>query len=460
MKGKQRHPTTALVSSGLIITLALLPLYLGQLEQFRKYIGGGARLIGLFVAVMAFLAGAWSILSHPGRLKAVGAADEPAATETWLKTVDLVWKFAAAIAVIVITNWFAVVVKQEQDRQKKNEERANEKIKAETESKAQADAAAAKIRESVIQLLTNQEAYVRLIAVANAADLVTNHRPSGLSAAETLFTVALNDPNERVKTAAAKCLPTGVVDVQEKFDFSKAILQLAEKQASPDRSKVRDYRLLDALNTVRQFATDPADQSSAEALAAKLSQSEIPEATKASDTYVKNEQASTTRPNTTEQQKVDTFAPAVVLAAANTADQKKAKEASAILQNTSAEAVTTSIQKLPESVVTKLPARVYLHIADENQRRQAKTWQSALTNSGYVSPGIQNVAGKGYSPDTLEVRYFDENSRSAAENVLEILKRSGAKDGRASYVIPTANDLRIWPDIKSHFEVWAGKNSL
>src|SRR4029077_2240784 len=50
---------------------------------------------------------------------------------------------------------------------------------------------------------------------------------------------------------------------------------------------------------------------------------------------------------------------------------------------------------------------------------------------------------KGYIPDTLEVRYFDPDSKLKAQEILGMIKNHGAEDGRISYVIPTANDLRI-----------------
>ncbi len=107
-----------------------------------------------------------------------------------------------------------------------------------------------------------------------------------------------------------------------------------------------------------------------------------------------------------------------------------------------------------------VPPRIYLQIANEDQRVPVRTIQNVLISKDYIVPGIQNVAGKGYIPDTLEVRYFDSGSKSKAEEILGIIKANGAKDGRVSYVIPTANDLRISSDIKSHFEVWAGRNSF
>jgi hypothetical protein len=108
----------------------------------------------------------------------------------------------------------------------------------------------------------------------------------------------------------------------------------------------------------------------------------------------------------------------------------------------------------------KVPARVYLHIASENQRSLAQALQQALMAQGFGVPGIQNVSGKGYIPDTLEVRYFDEDSKPTAEEILRVVKANGAKDGRVSYVIPTANDILTSEDIKSHFEIWAGRKSF
>jgi len=468
----KRHPTTALVSSGLIITLGLLPLYLGQLDAWKDSVGNKARLIGLAVAAVAFLFGAWSILNHSGRPNLPEEKDEPAATETWLKAVDLMWKFAAAIAVIVTTNWFAVVLKEQQDVREKSEKKRSDEIQrlaAEDEVARhkldQAEANTARLRELVMQLLVNDRPYVRLLGVTNGQELVATHLSSSLSVAQTLFTVALHDPDADVKHAAARSLPDGVLDSKEKFEFSKAVLDNAEKLASarqtePDQQTVHDYRLLQALNAIQQFAVDPKDRSRAEELAARLSKMEIAAATKASNFYAQVENSKAAPPGDIERQKVDTFAPAVVLTATDRDNPKEVREATEVLQNTSAEVVSAAIQKLPDALLKKLPARVYLQIASENQREEAKTWQTKLTTAGYISPGIQNVAGKGFIPDTLEVRYFAKDSKPSAEAILQILKENGAKDGRVSYVIPSANDLRISPDIKSHFEVWAGKNSL
>jgi hypothetical protein len=113
----------------------------------------------------------------------------------------------------------------------------------------------------------------------------------------------------------------------------------------------------------------------------------------------------------------------------------------------------------PQSQPVK--ARVYLHIAGESQRSSAAEIEKALQSAGYVVPGIQNVLGRAYIPDTAEVRYFVyPDAKSTAEQILTVLQKKGCNDGRSSFVKPSAHDAAISTDITSHFEVWFGKNSL
>ncbi len=159
------------------------------------------------------------------------------------------------------------------------------------------------------------------------------------------------------------------------------------------------------------------------------------------------------------------LAPTLSVVAISGPDEATRAQAASALEKTSGtdshrveQAVATLAANLPAD--TKIKSRVYLHIASEAQRPLAEALQSALTVNNYISPGIQNVAGKGYIPDTLEVRYFSEESKARAEAILKLLKDKGAKDGRISLVNPSDKDLRISSDITSHFEVWAGKNSF
>ncbi len=105
--------------------------------------------------------------------------------------------------------------------------------------------------------------------------------------------------------------------------------------------------------------------------------------------------------------------------------------------------------------------RVFLHINGESQRANARQIQTALEQGGFTVPGIQNVLGRAYIPDTAEVRYFVyPRAQAKAGEILKILKETNCKDARSSFVKPSANDVATSTDIATHFEVWFGKNSF
>ena len=134
------------------------------------------------------------------------------------------------------------------------------------------------------------------------------------------------------------------------------------------------------------------------------------------------------------------------------------EKASGVDSNRVEQAVATLAANLPPEATIK--SRVYLHIAREEQRATAQALQSALTAEGYISPGIQNVSGQALIPSVLEVRYFTESSKNTAEEILKLLKAKGAKDGTTRLEKPSHEDLTTSSDIKSHFEVWAAKDSF
>ena len=160
------------------------------------------------------------------------------------------------------------------------------------------------------------------------------------------------------------------------------------------------------------------------------------------------------------QAKLAALAPALVTATVNSSNATQKKEAEELVSALPANVVQQTITALPIATIQQIAPRVYLHIASEKQRSAAQTIREKLIGQNYIVPGIQNVAGIGYIPDTLEVPYFDPDSKSKADQIRNVVTANSAKDGRVSYVIPTANDFRISPDIKTHFEVWAGKNSF
>jgi hypothetical protein len=159
------------------------------------------------------------------------------------------------------------------------------------------------------------------------------------------------------------------------------------------------------------------------------------------------------------------LAPTLSVLAISGPDQATRSQAASALEKTSVvdsnrveQAVATLAANLPSDATIK--PRVYIHIAKEEQRSVAQSLQSVLTAAGYISPGVQNVSGKADIPSALEVRYFAESSKDKAEEILQLLKSKGAKDGSTVLEKPSAGDLENSSDIKSHFEIWAGKNSI
>ena len=123
------------------------------------------------------------------------------------------------------------------------------------------------------------------------------------------------------------------------------------------------------------------------------------------------------------------------------------------------EQVGYSVEKATEAINTaeaKLPPRVYLHIASETQRDGARALQNALEEAHFVVPGIQNVAGRGYIPDTTEVRRFqhDEATKKKASILVKCVQDRFSGKARISFVYPDASS-----DRPGHFEIWFSREA-
>ena len=115
------------------------------------------------------------------------------------------------------------------------------------------------------------------------------------------------------------------------------------------------------------------------------------------------------------QTKLAALAPALDTAAADKSNPTQKDDADKLVSALPASVVHQTIAELPVATVQHISPRVYLHIANEAQREKAKAIQAVLIANKYISPGVQNVSGQGYIPDTLEVRYFDLDSKSKAK---------------------------------------------
>jgi hypothetical protein len=103
-----------------------------------------------------------------------------------------------------------------------------------------------------------------------------------------------------------------------------------------------------------------------------------------------------------------------------------------------------------------LTPRVYIHIANEEQRETAKTLQAILTNENFSVPGIENVGVKPnlFVPLRTEVRYYREEERADALRLLTIIKaqHSSLVVNETPQKIPgTGRGTR-----PGHFEIWFG----
>ena len=95
--------------------------------------------------------------------------------------------------------------------------------------------------------------------------------------------------------------------------------------------------------------------------------------------------------------------------------------------------------------VKSLPARVFLHIQDESQRRFARRLESLLKERNFIVPGIERVDAR--FSRRADIRYFHEPERAEAEKVARILESAGTGDVEVKFVKATGVPWR-------QYEVW------
>lgn len=99
------------------------------------------------------------------------------------------------------------------------------------------------------------------------------------------------------------------------------------------------------------------------------------------------------------------------------------------------------------AALSTIPVQVFIQIASELQQKKAKEVLTALQQSGYVVPGIENVAGKADSPKKTNVRYFNAEDKSIAEKIAAVLREKGIADAYAYHVSQfkvKPGSLEIW----------------
>lgn len=96
---------------------------------------------------------------------------------------------------------------------------------------------------------------------------------------------------------------------------------------------------------------------------------------------------------------------------------------------------------------TRLPPRVFIQIANEEQRRAARILAEQLRSQSLLVPGIENVGAK--APAAPEVRYFNDEDRAVAEVTQKSLSEQGLSATKLARVQMRAS--------RGTVEVWFGR---
>jgi len=114
--------------------------------------------------------------------------------------------------------------------------------------------------------------------------------------------------------------------------------------------------------------------------------------------------------------------------------------------------IQTWITRTIEQSGTETAPTIDLHIAEEGQRDPVRHLQSQYIKTGYLAPGIENVARRGAKiPQQTEVRYFREEDKDEAAKIAMQL----AKDGVKAAPVLVQNKT----EQPRQFEVWFAKNA-
>jgi|GEM_PF-4693225 len=103
--------------------------------------------------------------------------------------------------------------------------------------------------------------------------------------------------------------------------------------------------------------------------------------------------------------------------------------------------------------LNNIAPRVYIQIADESQRPVAKLLQNELSKRNFIAPGVENVGKlKADIPDKLEVRYYRDEERPEAVEIIQILKTLNI--GQALNETPVRIPGNGRGTRPRHYEVW------
>ncbi len=113
---------------------------------------------------------------------------------------------------------------------------------------------------------------------------------------------------------------------------------------------------------------------------------------------------------------------------------------------------SASSRTTANAVLATIPSQVYLHIGDESERAKSRELSEALVAAGFQPMGTENVAAKGGTPNSTQIRYFNEADKQSAEAVTAVLKGQGVTEAKATLM----GNLKA---PQGTIEIWLGKES-
>lgn len=108
---------------------------------------------------------------------------------------------------------------------------------------------------------------------------------------------------------------------------------------------------------------------------------------------------------------------------------------------------TATAKSEAKATLSTLPVQVYIQISREGQRSKAEDVRTALQKKGFTVPGIENIAIKADIPKKTNVRYFNDQDKSIADQIVAVLKEQGlasAYSYRVARYKVKPGSLEIW----------------
>ncbi|HEX6861365.1 MAG TPA: hypothetical protein VF414_01035 [Thermoanaerobaculia bacterium] len=112
-----------------------------------------------------------------------------------------------------------------------------------------------------------------------------------------------------------------------------------------------------------------------------------------------------------------------------------------------------AIESTARAEKASTPARVYVHIREDEDRPHARLIEESLESNGFDVPGIERVGRR--SPSNSQLRYFRRSEEPEANEIVEILTATGVAV-KPQYISGHEKSTAIRP---RHYELWLAPRS-